>query len=160
MNSYYVLDTDGIRQHYILLLPHPSEKSLWYFTDPNTDQSIIAYFPEGCGIPLPSQLPTSPERDELVAASASWQTPSTSESTLYSATNSTQALLPEDTPFVTVTLKHNTYQFIQQEGKTIQSTASDWKQASIIFGGQVSPCVAYTGKKSGKIWYTLELPTK
>lgn len=179
LNSYYILDDAGQKQLKIELLPHPTIPLTWYFTNPNTDQSTTALFPKGCGVPLPNQLPSTPKPPKAVPASIPtyWQTPphpsgssapsgNTQSPAMYSASSSTAPLsgswalpiLPTDTPYATVTIKHNSYQFERQDGKLIQSVASDWKASRIPYEGVIHPCLVYTGKKSGKRWYTWKLP--
>jgi hypothetical protein len=77
LKSYYVPDASGQNQQLIKLLPHPSEPETWYFTNPNTNESTLTLFPIGCGIPLPTQLPSTPEPDDPVPATipSHWETP-------------------------------------------------------------------------------------
>ena len=77
LKSYYVPDASGQHQQLVTLLPHPSERETWYFTNPHTNQSTTALFPAGCGVPLPTQLPTTPEPDDPVPAAVPsyWETP-------------------------------------------------------------------------------------
>lgn len=183
LKSYYVLDATGQNQQLVTLLPHPAEPDTWFFTDPNTNQSTIALFPTGCGIPLPSQLPSTPEPDDPAPATIPtyWKTPAQtlassnltsalyntssytssavlSSKTVSSATGSTLPLLSEDTPFVKVTMKNNFYRFVRQDGKHVQSVASDWEHSTILYQGQSCPCIVYTGKTSGNKWWTWDLP--
>lgn len=71
--------------------------------------------------------------------------------------------VPSTTPCVKVfTKKHKngrqTYRFDNGEGKDIDTEESDWQPAIYLFGGKQIDCLAYTGKKSGKIWFTWCLP--
>jgi len=94
----------------------------------------------------------------------SWQTFSNTQasegSTSYNQSSPTLDLLPSDTPFVSVALKHGKYRFRNESGKPVETLASDWKNASFEYEAEVRSCVAYTGKRSGKTWFTWALPTK
>jgi len=68
LDSYYVLSPDQ-QMCLIKLIPLPNRKNEWFFTHPNTNTSTTALFPEGCGVPLPTQLPSSPEPEVPVPAS-------------------------------------------------------------------------------------------
>lgn len=80
-----------------------------------------------------------------------------------SAASSSDETLPEETPYVTVRRKRqkhrtHTYRFDNGAGYEIETVASDWKPAMVMFQGYETDCLAYTGKKSGKVWFTWYLP--
>lgn len=53
--------------------------------------------------------------------------------------------------------KHVFYYFCNEEGKDVQTVASDWKKGSRYLKGIENECLVYVGKKSGKVYHTWQL---
>jgi hypothetical protein len=49
------------------------------------------------------------------------------------------------------------YQFTNEDSKTVQTRAGDWKEGSRYFEGKEYKCLVYIGKKSGKVYHTWQL---
>jgi hypothetical protein len=147
LNSYYVPDESGQYQQLITLLPHPSEQQTWYFTNPNTNQSTIALFPTGCGVPLPTQLPSTPEADDPAPTMlpSPWRRTTTGET---QALVSYKAATPGASTDCETASGPALYGAIFSNDGTVRSLAKDSEDARVVD----STVLAWSGWFWSKEW--------